>query len=117
IKQPPNNISNASRQHAPHAIAMSALLMRSVTVMKESLEELNSLGITTPVLVGGAALTRPYAETELRDSYEGRLYYGKDAFEGLAIMQALSDGRLAELDAEIDDRVSKRRETERRAAA
>ena len=67
-----------------------------------------------PVLVGGAALTRHYAETELRDSYEGRLYYGKDAFEGLAIMQALSEGRLAEIDAEIDERVGKRREAERR---
>jgi 5-methyltetrahydrofolate--homocysteine methyltransferase len=117
IKQPLNNIVDAWRQHSAHAIGMSGLLVKSVGVMKENLEELNSLGITAPVLVGGAALTRPYAETELRDNYEGRLYYGKDAFEGLAIMQALSDGRLAELDAEIDERVSKRREAERKAAA
>ena len=117
IKQPLNTIVEAWREHQAHAIGMSGLLVKSVGVMKENLEELNSLGITAPVLVGGAALTRPYAETELRDSYEGRLYYGKDAFEGLAIMQALSEDRLAEIDAQIDDRVGKRREAERNAAA
>ena len=115
IKQPLNNIVDAWREHAAHAIGMSGLLVKSVGVMKENLEELNTQGITAPVLVGGAALTRPYAETELRDAYEGRLYYGKDAFEGLAIMQALSEGRLAEIDAQIDERVGKRREAERLA--
>src|SRR5256885_236749 len=99
IKQPIQDILKAAQEKRADAIGMSGLLVKSVGVMKENLAELNALGITTPVLVGGAALTRPYAESELRDSYEGRLYYGKDAFEGLAVMQALSDGKLAELDA------------------
>jgi len=117
IKQPLNNIIEAWREHGAHAIGMSGLLVKSVGVMRENLDELNTLGITAPVLVGGAALTRPYAETELRDAYEGRLYYGKDAFEGLAIMQALSEGRLAEIDAQIDERVGRRREAVRKAGA
>ena len=117
IKQPIATIVEAWREHQADAIGMSGLLVKSVGVMKENLEELNQLGISPPVLVGGAALTRPYAESELRDSYEGRLYSGKDAFEGLAIMQALADGRLAEVDAEIEIRVTKRRDDERRAVA
>jgi 5-methyltetrahydrofolate--homocysteine methyltransferase len=117
IKQPINNIIEAWLEHQADAIGMSGLLVKSVGVMKENLEELNARGITTPVLVGGAALTRPYAETELRDSYEGRLYYGKDAFEGLRIMQAIAENRLAELDAEIDERVNRRTEGIERAAA
>ncbi len=109
IKQPLNSIVEAWREHRADAIGMSGLLVKSVGVMKENLIELNAIGISAPVLVGGAALTRPYAETELRDTYEGRLYYGKDAFEGLAIMQAISEKRLGEIDAQIDKRVGRRR--------
>src|SRR5436305_9917249 len=105
IKQPINNIIDAWMEHQADAIGMSGLLVKSVGVMKENLEELNQRGITVPVMVGGAALTRHYAETELRNSYEGRLYYGNDAFEGLRVMQALAEGRLAEIDSEIDVRV------------
>src|SRR5581483_10920609 len=116
IKQPISNIIEAWAEHQADAIGMSGLLVKSVGVMRENLEELNARGITVPVLVGGAALTRPYAETELRNAYEGRLYYGKDAFEGLRIMQAIAEDRLAELDAEIDERVNRRAEGIERAA-
>lgn len=117
IKQPISAIIDAWREHQADAIGMSGLLVKSVAVMKENLEELNARGITVPVLVGGAALTRPYAETELRDTYEGRLYYGKDAFEGLRVMQAIADGRLAEIDAEIEERLQRRAAGAERVAA
>src|SRR5690606_14438447 len=42
-----------------------------------------------PVLLGGAALTRSYVERDLREVYEGRVFYGKDAFEGLHVMDRL----------------------------
>src|SRR5271156_4055522 len=42
-----------------------------------------------PVLLGGAALTRTYVERDLRKVYDGRLFYGKDAFEGLRTMDRL----------------------------
>jgi 5-methyltetrahydrofolate--homocysteine methyltransferase len=55
---------------------------------------MNDLGLaTTPVLLGGAALTRNYVEVDLREVYEGRLFYGKDAFEGLRTMDALMEGK------------------------
>jgi 5-methyltetrahydrofolate--homocysteine methyltransferase len=41
------------------------------------------------VLLGGAALTRTYVERDLRQVYDGRLFYGKDAFEGLRVMDRL----------------------------
>ena len=43
------------------------------------------------MLLGGAALTRTYVERDLREVYEGRLFYGKDAFEGLHTMDRLMD--------------------------
>jgi 5-methyltetrahydrofolate--homocysteine methyltransferase len=45
------------------------------------------------VLLGGAALTRTYVERDLREVYEGRLFYGKDAFEGLHTMDTLMEGK------------------------
>jgi 5-methyltetrahydrofolate--homocysteine methyltransferase len=44
------------------------------------------------VLLGGAALTRTYVERDLRGVYDGRVFYGKDAFEGLRTMDKLTQG-------------------------
>ncbi len=72
------------------AIGMSGLLVKSTLIMRENLEELNARGLERiPVLLGGAALTRSYVERDLREVYEGRLFYGKDAFEGLRVMDRL----------------------------
>ena len=72
------------------AIGMSGLLVKSTLIMRDNLEELNNLGLSElPVLLGGAALTRRYVERDLREIYEGRLFYGRDAFEGLSTLDAL----------------------------
>ena len=64
--------------------------MKSTLIMRDNLEELNARELADiPVLLGGAALTRSYVERDLRDLYEGRLFYGKDAFEGLHVMDRL----------------------------
>ena len=72
------------------AIGMSGLLVKSTLIMRENLEELNARGLAeVPVLLGGAALTRTYVERDLREVYDGRLFYGKDAFEGLHVMDRI----------------------------
>ena len=74
------------------AIGMSGLLVKSTLVMRENLEELNRLGKTAyTVLLGGAALTRTYVEKDLRDTYDGRVFYGKDAFEGLHVLDKVME--------------------------
>jgi 5-methyltetrahydrofolate--homocysteine methyltransferase len=83
IKQPIAQIVDAFKEVKADAIGMSGLLVKSVGVMEENLRALNALGFEVPVLLGGAALTRHYAESHLRGVYNGPLYYGKDAFEGL----------------------------------
>jgi len=77
-----------------HAIGMSGLLVKSTLIMRDNLEELNARELTDmPVLLGGAALTRSYVERDLRNVYDGRLFYGKDAFEGLHVMDRLLEIR------------------------
>ena len=76
------------------AIGMSGLLVKSTLVMRDNLVELNDRNLSNiPVVLGGAALTRSYVERDLREIYEGRLFYGKDAFEGLSVMDRLGEIR------------------------
>jgi 5-methyltetrahydrofolate--homocysteine methyltransferase len=81
------------------AIGMSGLLVKSTLIMRENLEELNVKDLShIPVLLGGAALTRSYVERDLRTVYDGRLFYGKDAFEGLSVMDRLGAVKRGEVD-------------------
>ena len=92
IKVPIADIVRAAEEVGADAIGMSGLLVKSTLIMRENLLEMNDRGVShLPVLLGGAALTRTYVERNLRLEYEGRLFYGKDAFEGLAVMDKLMD--------------------------
>lgn len=93
IKQPINNIIAAWREHNADAIGLSGLLVKSTLVMRDDLGVLNEHEITTPVILGGAALTRRYVEEDLRAIYQGPLFYAKDAFDGLRLMQEIGEGR------------------------
>lgn len=74
------------------ALGMSGLLVKSTIIMRENLEELNRLNLShIPVILGGAALTRSYVEKDMRKVYEGRVFYGKDAFEGLSTLDKLME--------------------------
>ncbi len=117
IKQPISNIIDSWRKTGAQAIGLSGLLVKSVQVMKENLEELNSLNITVPVVLGGAALSRHYCENDLRSTYQGKVYYGRDAFDGLRIMDHLVSGQTDLLDDEIQARLVKRAEAEEKIAA
>src|SRR5262245_48814905 len=98
IKQPIEAILQAYDEHGADAIGMSGLLVKSTLIMRENLELMNERGITVPVVLGGAALTRKYVEDDLKSVYKGTLFYARDAFAGLHTMDKLmsGDGRLVE---------------------
>ncbi|QIZ33733.1 methionine synthase [Saccharopolyspora sp. ASAGF58] len=91
IKQPIGTILDSARQHDADAIGMSGLLVKSTVIMKENLAEINARGVAEafPVLLGGAALTRSYVESDLDELYEGEVRYARDAFEGLRLMDSI----------------------------
>ena len=91
IKQPINAIIEAAEKSNADAIGMSGLLVKSTIVMKDNLAEINRLGLAEkyPVLLGGAALTRAFVEHDLGDMFEGEVRYARDAFDGLALMDAV----------------------------
>src|SRR5438270_13766495 len=71
IKQPSDTIITAAQEHGADAIGLSGLLVKSTLEMKYVLQDLERLGLTMPVVCGGAALTRKYIEHDLRKEYAG----------------------------------------------
>jgi len=112
IKQPIGAILEAAARHQADAVGMSGLLVKSTVVMRENLEEMSRQGLDLPVMLGGAALTRRYVEEDCARSYAaGRVAYARDAFDGLALMDKIVNGRfdahLAETRAKNDGRATK----------
>ena len=110
IKVGINEMIAAAEEHEADAIGMSGLLVKSTLIMRENLVELNDRSLSEiPILLGGAALTRTYVERDLREVYGGRLFYGRDAFEGLRTMDRLVElKRTGEQDPDFGREVSER---------
>ena len=77
------------------AIGLSALLVSTSKQMPLIVNELHRRGLKIPVLVGGAAINRRFGwrilYTENQARYDPGVFYCKDAFEGLAVLDGLVD--------------------------
>jgi 5-methyltetrahydrofolate--homocysteine methyltransferase len=96
-------ILDAAQEHDATAIGLSALLVSTSKQMPLCVQELHSHGLEYPLLVGGAAINRKfglranYPDGKESDAiYEPGVFYCKDAFEGLAVMDQLVDGEARE---------------------
>ena len=89
IKQPVENIIEKTLETDADVIGMSGLLVKSTQIMKENLEILNERNIATPVILGGAALTRRFVEEDCQNIYKGKVFYGSDAFADLRFMEKI----------------------------
>ena len=90
IKQTIDDILNAVSQTQCDAIGMSGLLVKSTLVMRDNLEIMNERGVNIPVVLGGAALNRKYVDNDLVPIFNGKLFYARDAFDGLHAMDKLT---------------------------
>ncbi|MBK9526814.1 MAG: methionine synthase [Acidobacteria bacterium] len=90
IKQPIDDILRAAEENNCDAIGMSGLLVKSTLIMRDNLELMNERGINVPVILGGAALNRRYVDADLIPLYNGKLFYARDAFDGLHAMDELT---------------------------
>ncbi len=95
---PIQTIVDAAQEHDATAIGLSALLVSTSKQMPACIQELHAKGLSFPVLIGGAAINRAFGYRALypggKDSeevYEPGVFYCKDAFEGLAVMDQLID--------------------------
>lgn len=76
------------------AIGLSALLVSTSRQMAVIVNELHRRKLSFPVLIGGAAINRQFAHrilyTEDGSTYEPGVFYCKDAFEALSVMDQLT---------------------------
>lgn len=92
IKQPLETMLTALEEHKADSIGMSGLLVKSTAIMKENLIAMKERGLSVPVVLGGAALTKRFVEEDCQNEYGGKVYYAKDAFSGLYAMEAIMTG-------------------------
>ena len=92
---PANTIIEAAQQHHADAIGLSALLVSTSKQMPLIVNELARRGLTYPVIIGGAAINRAFGRRILfledtGEPYAPGVFYCKDAFEGLDVMDRLT---------------------------
>ena len=97
------------------AIGLSALLVSTSKQMPYCVQELSRRNLTFPVLIGGAAINRKFGYRALflddRSPYPGGVYYARDAFEGLDIVEQLLDPKRREqLKTEVLQKAMKQRD-------
>jgi 5-methyltetrahydrofolate--homocysteine methyltransferase len=89
IKVPPQDLIHACQQHQPDIIGLSGLLVKSAQMMVETARDFRQAGVTSPLLVGGAALTNRFTRLRIAPEYGGLVAYAHDAMAGLALANAI----------------------------
>ena len=91
---PMNTILEKAVEVKADAIGLSALLVSTSKQMPVCVQEQDTRGLQFPVLVGGAAINRDFGRRisvlEGNRFFEPGLFYAKDAFEGLQVMETLT---------------------------
>jgi len=95
---PIGTILDAAEEHKATAIGLSALLVSTSKQMPLAIAELHERGLEYPVLIGGAAINRKFGlranypkGKDSEDVYGPGVFYCKDAFEGLGVMDRIVD--------------------------
>ncbi len=106
IKVPSEALVAACREHAPDAIGLSGLLVKSAQQMVTTAQDLTAAGVMAPLLVGGAALSQRFTDNKIAPAYGGVVVYAEDAMRGLALADRVLSGdeARAELTAEAAER-------------
>jgi 5-methyltetrahydrofolate--homocysteine methyltransferase len=89
IKVTPLELIEAVKKNKPDIIGLSGLLVKSAQQMVLTAHDMREASISTPILVGGAALSRKFTDTKISKEYEGMVLYAKDAMEGLSLANQL----------------------------
>jgi 5-methyltetrahydrofolate--homocysteine methyltransferase len=93
---PASTIIDKAVEYNADAIGLSALLVSTSKQMPLIINELARRKLDFPVLIGGAAINRKFGRRilfldETDQPYEPGVFYCKDAFEGLSVMNKLVD--------------------------
>jgi len=92
---PIDNVVEAVKKEKPDAVGLSALLVTTSREMAKCVEVFQNQNISIPVLVGGAAVNKKFAQRISAlpggQLYSGGVYYAKDAFEATRVLESLKN--------------------------
>ncbi len=92
---PVDRIVEEAGKNKVDAVGLSALLVSTARHMKTCVQSMHDAGLEYPLILGGAPVNERFAKeaSALDDEsvYRGGVFYARDAFTGLKIMQALMD--------------------------
>ncbi len=91
IKVLPERLIQAIREHNPDIVGLSGLLVKSAQQMAVTASDFTKAGITTPMLVGGAALSSNFVDKQISSVYAGTVAYASDAMHGLELAKTVVD--------------------------
>ncbi|MBN2449030.1 MAG: dihydropteroate synthase [Lentisphaeria bacterium] len=94
IKVPAEVIVRKARELDVDLIGLSGLLVKSALVMAEDLAQFEAVGLSQPVLLGGAALTPRFVAESCAPHYSRPVVYCADAFAGLKAVREFEAGTL-----------------------
>ena len=108
IKVAPADLIKAIREEKPDMVGLSGLLVKSAQQMVLTAQDMKEAGISLPILVGGAALSRKFTDTKIAKEYEGLVLYAKDAMTGLSLAnQVQTPGEREKLFVEKEEKLAK----------
>jgi 5-methyltetrahydrofolate--homocysteine methyltransferase len=87
---PLETIIETVERERPDALGLSALLVMTSREMRRCVEECHRRGYSVPIIIGGAAVNKAFADriVKIDDThrYAGGVFYAKDAFEAAKVL-------------------------------
>lgn len=92
---PVEKIVEEAQKNNVDAVGLSALLVSTARHMKTCVQAMHDAGLEYPLIIGGAPVNKRFAKEISalgeEDVYKGGVFYARDAFTGLRIIQALTN--------------------------
>ena len=105
VMVPTQTILDKAKEHDADIIGLSGLITPSLDEMVRVATEMERLGFTTPLLIGGATTSRLHTSLRIDPAYHGPVVHVGDASRASGVISALlsntqRDGFLADLEVE-----------------
>ncbi len=91
VMVPAARILEAAVEHDADLIGLSGLITPSLDEMAHVASEMERLGMTTPLLIGGATTSRTHTAVKIAPAYSGPVVHVLDASRAVGVAGALAD--------------------------
>ncbi len=91
VMVPTARILEAAVEHDADLIGLSGLITPSLDEMVHVASEMERLGMTTPLLIGGATTSRMHTAVKIAPAYSGSVIHVHDASRAVGVASALLD--------------------------